>query len=181
MSDRFKPPIPFDQAIADEVCRRMICGEYLKDICNEEGMPSVGTVRYWRNQNAVFRAQYEAAREAQAEGIFDELIDIVDDGRNDWVEREGRNGSYIALNTEALGRSKLRAETRLKMLEKIAPKRYGEKAQLDLTSSDGTMSPNTMTEEAKAARIEAIYKAAAARRDAKAKEQAPVDDGSDLV
>lgn len=144
-------------------------------------MPSTGTVYYWRNQNSVFAAQYEAARVARAEAIFDEVLDIVDDGRNDWVERESRNGTYIALNAEAVARSKLRADTRLRMVEKMAPSRFGEKSQLDLTNSDGKLSPNNMTEEAKAARIAAIYAAAAARKKAQETASKPVDDGSDLV
>lgn len=174
-------PTAFSQALADEICRRMICGESLRAICEEEGMPATGTVYYWRNQNSVFAAQYEAARTARAEAIFDEVLDIVDDGRNDWMEKEGRNGSYIALNSEAVIRSKLRADTRLRMVEKMAPSRFGEKAQLDLTNSDGKLSPVNMTEEAKAARIAAIYQAAAARKKAGEKAGQPVDDGSDLV
>lgn len=173
-----KPTI-FSQTIADDICKRLIHGENLRAICDEDGMPSVGTVRYWRNRNESFGAQYEAAREAQAEALFDEIIDIVDDGRNDWVERETRNGSYIALNHEAMGRSKLRAEMRLRMIEKMSPKRYGEKAQLDLTNSDGKLAG--MSDADKAARLTSIHQAVQARKKAAKKQPAPVDDGSDLV
>lgn len=140
-------------------------------------MPCAGTVRLWRNRNPVFAAQYEAAREAQAEAIFEEIIDIIDDGRNDWMEKEGRNGTFIALNHEAMARSKLRAEMRLRMIEKMSPKRFGEKSQLDLTNSDGKLS--NMSPEAKAARLTAIHQAVQERK--RAKQKPEVDDGSDLV
>lgn len=143
-------------------------------------MPSAGTVRVWRHKNTAFAAQYEAAREAQAEKLFDEVLEIVDDGRNDWVERESRNGTYVALNHEAIARSKLRAEMRFRMIEKMAPKRYGEKSQLDLTNSDGKLS--TMSDEVKAARLTAIHDAVRKRKQAKQSSQGFVgDDGSDLA
>lgn len=169
-------PTSFSQVIADAICTRLIKGETLTAICDEEGMPSVGVVRLWRHTNAAFAAQYEAAREAFAEAVFEEILEIADDGRNDWEERESRNGTYIALNKEAVQRSALRIRTREYMLSKLAPKRYGEKSQLDLTNSDGSLA--TMSDEAKAARLTAIHQAVQQR---KAAAKAKPDDGSDLV
>lgn len=167
---------PFSQAIADEICRRLICGEYLKDICNEDGMPSVGNVYYWRHTNDIFRAQYEGARQAQAEAIFDEILDIADDKSDDWIQTK----FGPKFNKEAAARSRIRIHARENMIGRLNPKRFGEKSQLDITSSDGSMSPATMSDEAKAARIKAIYDAAKQRKDEAAKIK-PVDDGSDLV
>jgi len=169
----------FTQKLADHICERLANKQSLTSICDEEGMPSAGTVAYWRKKHPEFDAQYMAAREMQAEALFEEIVDIVDDGRNDWVERETRNGSYIALNSEAVQRSKLRAETRFKLIERMNPARFGAKVQLDHTSSDGTMTPQNMTDEQKAAKIAAIMQRAAAKKAAGQKPMA--DDGSDLV
>lgn len=168
--------VPFSQELADEICRRLICGEYLKDICNEDGMPSVGQVYYWRHTNEVFRAQYEGARQAQTEAIFDEILGIADHKGDDWIQTP----FGPKFNKEAAMRSRIRINARENMIARLHPKRFGEKSQLDLTSSDGSMSPSRMSEEAKAARIKAIYDAAAKRREAEQKPKA-VDDGSDLV
>lgn len=173
-----KPTI-YSQAMADEVCRRLIGGESLTAICDEQGMPSKSTVFYWRHSNEQFRKQYDTAREAQAEAIFTEILDIADDGTNDWVEREFQNGNTaIVLNKEAVQRSNLRVNARQYVLEKLSPKRFGPKSQLDLTSSDGSMSP--MSDEAKAARLNAIHQQALARLGKKPAEP-DEDDGSDLV
>lgn len=172
-------PVTFTQALADAICERLIRGETLDAICDEDGMPCTGTVRAWRYRNETFRQQFEAAREAQAEAIFDEILGIVDDARNDWMEKETRNGTYIALNTEAVMRSKMRAEMRLKLVEKMNPKRFGDKSQLDLTNSDGKLA--TMTDEQKAARLTAIHQAVQARKAAAKAPHPEVDDGSDLV
>lgn len=171
-------PTSFSQSLADHVCERLIRGESLTSICDEDGMPSTGTVYYWRHTNDLFRAAYEGARVAQAERMFDEILGIVDDGRNDWMEKEGRNGTYIVLNHEAMARSKMRAEMRLRMVEKMAPKRFGEKTQLDLTNSDGKLA--SMTPEQKAARLTAIHAAVQKRKEA-AKAGKPRDDDEGFI
>lgn len=105
-------------------------------------MPAQSTVFRWLadERYAAFRERYARAREAQADAIFDEMLDIADDGTNDWMERRREDGSVDeVLNHEHISRSKLRVDARKWMAGKLAPKKYGEK--LDLTSSDGTMSP----------------------------------------
>lgn len=78
-----------------------------------------------------------AGRVAQArargfDALADEAIEIADDGRNDWETRERDDGSTDeALNHEHVSRSKLRIETRLKLLACWDPKRYGAKAAGD--------------------------------------------------
>ena len=70
-----------------------------------------------------------AQKSRQAEYFAEELIDIADDGRNDWEERENQKtgASYIALNEEAISRSKVRIETRKWLMGKMKPKKYGDK------------------------------------------------------
>jgi hypothetical protein len=81
---------------------------------------------------AKFREQYARAREAQADAIFDEILDIADDGSNDWMERRREDGSVDeVVNHEHIQRSKLRVDARKWMAGKLAPKKYGEKVQLD--------------------------------------------------
>lgn len=165
----------FTQELADRICERLANGESLTSICDEQNMPSAGTVFYWRRNNPKFEADYLAAREMQAEKFFEEMLDIIDDGRNDWIERESRAGTYIALNKEAIARSRARVDTRFRMMESMSA-RYSKKIQVDHSSSDGTMSPKDMSDEQKAAKITAILARAEAKR-----KQSIVDDGSDLV
>jgi hypothetical protein len=79
-----------------------------------------------------------SAREKGIEALLDEVVDISDDGTNDWMEREYDSGdTKIVLNGEAVQRSKLRIETRVKLAQMLKPKKYG--AKLDLTNSDGKL------------------------------------------
>lgn len=94
-------------------------------------MPGMATVCRWLNERPSFREQYARAREMQADVIAEETFEIADDGRNDWMEVETQKGSYIKLNDEAVSRSRLRLDQRKWWLSKLAPKKYGEKLEVE--------------------------------------------------
>jgi hypothetical protein len=103
-------------------------GNSLRSVCASDKMPSAVTVFAWLRTNDEFLKQYTRAKEEAADAMADEILDISDDGRNDWMEARG---GYV-VNREATERSKLRVETRKWIMAKMKPKKYGDK--LDLTS-----------------------------------------------
>jgi hypothetical protein len=127
----------FEQSIADAICERLADGESLRSICKDETMPATSTVFKWLVQQPTFAEQYTRAREAQADTLFDEILDIADDGANDWMEKPGRGEESRGWqeNGEALRRSVLRVDARKWMAGKLRPKKYGEKLQH--TGADG--------------------------------------------
>ena len=153
-------PTIFNQELADEICRRVISGEILRAICNENHMPSVSTVMGWRHTNPNFKAQYAQAREFQAETIFDEILEIADTPEEGTRTVEDDKGVKVYTG-DMLAHRELRIKTRQYILPRIN-KMMSEKAVLDHTSSDGSMSP--LMDEQKAARIAAIYMAAERKR-----------------
>lgn len=125
-------PSTFSQSIGDAICERIANGESLRAICDDEGLPDKATVFRWLAANEAFRDQYARAREAQADAVFDDILSIADDGRNDWMERKNaddRNIGWVE-NGEAIRRSQLRIEARKWMAGKLKPKKYGEKLEL---------------------------------------------------
>jgi len=129
-------PSIFTKELADLICLRLSEGESLRGICREDEMPSVGTVCRWLATDTVFREQYARAREAQADTLADEILEISDNATNDWMERQTPEGQGIGwqVNGEHIKRSRLRVDSRKWFAGKVAPKKYGEKAQLDLGS-----------------------------------------------
>jgi hypothetical protein len=131
-------PKKYTKEIGNEICKRLMLGDSLRTICKNKKLPSATTIFNWLadeefNKETKFLEQYERAREIQADYLADELIDIADDGRNDYMERKGKNGqTYNAINTEHVQRSRLRIDTRKWIASKLKPKKYGEK--MDLTS-----------------------------------------------
>lgn len=135
MSKREKPgrPTVFTQKLANKICQRIAEGDSVRTIVKDDDMPSSSTIFRWLldESHKPFWEQYEKARNIQAELMFEELIDIADDGSNDWVIREGKDGEeWWQQNGEALGRSRLRVDTRKWYLSKIVPKKYGDKTIL---------------------------------------------------
>lgn len=121
-------PSSFSQEIADTICERLADGESLRSICQDDGMPNKATVFRWLASKELsnFRDQYALAREAQADTFVDEMVDIADDGSNDWMERKRRDGSLeTVFNREHVDRSKLRADVRKWVAVKLLPKKYG--------------------------------------------------------
>ncbi len=70
--------------------------------------------------------------------MADEILDIADDGTNDWMTVKMGGKDVDIPNNEVLQRSKLRVDTRKFLMAKMKPKKYGEK--LDVTS-DGKVLP----------------------------------------
>lgn len=139
---------PSDYTIwkARAICMRLMDGESLRSICNRKYYPSRYAVMRWLQTNAEFRNQYTQAREMQQEYFYDEMFEIADDSSNDYIETE--NGPKA--NNELVNRSRLRIDTRKWAMERMAPKKYGAKQQLDHTSSDGSMASHSPEDYAKA-------------------------------
>lgn len=111
------------------ICDRIANGESLRQICDDDEMPAASTVFLWLSSDEAFSEQYARAREAQADALFDDILSIADDGRNDWMERKNADGENIGWqeNGEALRRSQLRVEARKWMAGKLKPKKYGDR------------------------------------------------------
>ena len=132
-------PSSFTQEIADEICERISDGESLRSICSEERLPNKATIFRWLGANKNFSDQYTRAREVQADALFDDVLSIADDGRNDWVERKDQEDANLGWreNGEAIRRSQLRIDARKWMAGKLRPKKYGDKLELEHGVTDG--------------------------------------------
>lgn len=131
-----RPPV-YHRDVADEICARIAKGESLRSICRGEEMPARSTVQEWVVQDVDgFAGRYARARELGLQEMADELMEVADDGSNDWMLREGKDGEQAwVLNGEHVQRSRLRVDTRKWVLSKLAPKVYGDR--LAHTGPDG--------------------------------------------
>lgn len=120
-------PSTFTREIADQICDRLADGEPLRQICRDEAMPAWRTVYDWKAAHEDFAARIAHARDAGFDAIAEQCLDIADDTASDTIE--GEHGDRP--NTEWISRSKLRVETRLKLLAKWDPKRYGDKVDVN--------------------------------------------------
>ena len=124
-----RPPI-YSKALGERVCNLIANGASLRQIEKMDGLPNMVTVLKWLADPDLksFADHYEHAREARAEGIFEESLDIADDASGDLLQ--GMNGPIG--NSAAVNRSKLMVDTRKWFLARLAPKKFGEQASANV-------------------------------------------------
>ena len=121
-------PTVYTPEIAQEICEKLAEGQTLREVCRADHLPDERTVRRWALGNVNgFSPQYAEAREIGYHVMADELLEIADNGTNDWMERNGQDSEGWQANGEHVQRSRLRLDTRKWMLSKVLPKIYGDK------------------------------------------------------
>lgn len=121
-------PTDYSEELGTLICGRLADGESLRQICRSDDMPDKATVLRWIPKQPAFRDQYAHAREMQSEHWADEILEIADDGTNDWTERENKDGTTTeVVDHDHIARSRLRVDSRKWLMSKLAPKKYGDK------------------------------------------------------
>lgn len=122
-------PSDYSKELADDLCAQLAEGKSLRSVCLAESMPSCRTVFTWLRTYPQFLQQYEKAKEECADALADEMLDIADDGSNDWMEKRNAEGEMIGwqVNGEHVQRSRLRIDSRKWIASKLKPKKYGDK------------------------------------------------------
>ena len=92
-----------------EIVARLSKGEPMAVICRDEHTPSVTTVWNWEQADPAFAESIARARAEGFDAIAAECLDIAN-------SKEGE-----------VQRDKLRVDTRLKLLAKWDPRRYGDR------------------------------------------------------
>lgn len=134
-----RPKESVPQAMADEVVAWISEGKTLREFCRQDGKPVYSTVYEWIDKDASFATRIARAREQGEDIIAQECFSIADDASNDWMEEkhgEDKESSWN-LNGEHIQRSKLRIDTRLKLLAKWNPRKYGDKVENYISAPDG--------------------------------------------
>ncbi len=123
------------------ICEGLAEGRTLRAICRDDtNLPDERTVRRWAiDPEHPFAPQYAHARLVGYHSMADEIVEISDDARNDWMVRLDKDGAGVGwqLNGDHFQRSRLRVETRKWLLSKALPKVYGDKLAHEHTGKDG--------------------------------------------
>lgn len=108
-------PSSYSTEMVDAICAKVAAGQALLHVCEEEGFPSPPTVFRWLNEREEFRNKYARAREIQIERMALDALAIADDPNEDAQSR------------------RVRVDTRKWILSKWAPKKYGDKLEVEQT------------------------------------------------
>ena len=115
-------PSKFTQELVDIICGRIAEGESLTKICQEKTMPSKPSVLLWLSKSTEFSTQYARARDAQADLLAEQTIEIADDPKS-------------GVDAVSVAHARLRIDARKWYAGKVAPKKYGDKVTQDVRHS----------------------------------------------
>lgn len=119
----------YSEAAIDIICKGLEKGIPLRQILRDNpGMPTRQTLHDWTKRVPEAAKRMAEARDLGEFALAEECLEIADDARNDWMERKSEGGG-MEFNAEHVQRSKLRIYTRLQLLAKFNPKRWGDRVQ----------------------------------------------------
>ena len=111
--------------IVQDICEWLASGQSLRSYCRQDKVPSLATVTRWIVQTDEFRVQYAHAREAGGFAAADAILDL---------SNRANEGEVDAMQARvAMDGYKWSAE-------RMAPKSHLVRTEMDLISSDGSMS-----------------------------------------
>lgn len=120
-------PTDYSQDLADRICEQLADGKSLRTVCLADDMPDKRSVFRWLRIHEEFSHQYARAKEESADALSDEMLDIADDGSNDWMASSDGGQDY---NGDHVQRARLRIDTRKWIASKLKPKKYGDKLEV---------------------------------------------------
>ena len=123
-------PSKYNPEIARIICEQLSEGVPLRQICREnEGFPAWRTVYDWMGRDKELSASIARARDIGYDAIAEECLAIADTIELGQKQVMTDEGSATTVE-DMLGHRKLRIETRLKLLAKFHPTKYGDKLGL---------------------------------------------------
>lgn len=127
------PPAPmeYNPEIGDKICILIAEGQSLRQVLRENDFISAPTFYKWIRLEPAFAEQYACACADRADGLFDEIFDIADDASNDWMEQNKEDNAGWRENGESVRRSAIRIDARKWALARMAPKKYGDRIDLN--------------------------------------------------
>lgn len=113
-----------------EICERLSEGEPLRQICRDAHMPNFTCVYDWMHADPDFSQRIARAREKGEEAIAQECMAIADTPLiGEEITRKADGGIEVK-QVDMLGHRKLQIWTRLQLLAKWNPRRWGDKTEL---------------------------------------------------
>ena len=124
-------PSTYNPDIAQQMCEQLSEGIPLREICRQEGFPAWRTVYDWMAKDPDLAAAIAHARDVGYDALAEDCLRIADtpvlgEEISESEDEEGVKRVTIK-KVDMLGHRKLQIETRLKLLAKFNPKKYGDR------------------------------------------------------
>lgn len=122
--------------LAGRIIELLADGKSLRQICAAEDMPNRSTVYGWIAANKQgFGAHYAMAKDIGLDQLAEECLEIADTPLIGEETITKADGSVEVRKGDMLGHRRLQIETRMKLLAKLAPKKYGDLQRIEHSGS----------------------------------------------
>ena len=108
-------PTKYSTEWAEQFCARIAEGQSVAEICGRRDQPSQQSVYTWLREDEDFLERYARARDAQADKLFKECLEIADKA-----------------TPENVSVARLQVDTRKWAAARLAPKKYGDRVEHDV-------------------------------------------------
>lgn len=130
-------PTVYSHAVAERICERIARGESLAAICEDEDMPPSTTVRGWViDDRHGFAALSARAYALGADALAEQCLKIADTPMEGVETTTKADGSVEERRADMIAHRRLQIDTRMRLLGKWAPKKYGERQELHHTADE---------------------------------------------
>jgi hypothetical protein len=124
-------PSKYDPEIARIICEQLSEGVPLRQICRDnEGFPAWRTVYDWMGRDEELSASIARARDIGYDALAEECLLIADTPQFGQKQVMSDEGATTTIE-DMLGHRKLQIETRLKLLAKFHPTKYGDRVAIE--------------------------------------------------
>lgn len=113
-------PSDYNQEVVEDLLGKIAEGKSLRSICLSKDMPGIRTVFDWLDQHPDFRTKYARAREIQGDVMDDMILTVADQ-----------------CTPETAASDRVKIDAYKWRASKLAPKKYGEKLQQEITGTEG--------------------------------------------
>ena len=119
-----KPADKLNAIGIETICDQIADAMYYSKIAEQAGVARGSLIKWLEDNHSDL---YARAREARADKIAEDILDIADDSSSDsYVDDNGK----VRTDTEVVARSRLRVDARKWLASKMLPKKYGDKLEL---------------------------------------------------
>ena len=129
-------PSKWTQALEDEICERVADGEPLRKICRDDHMPTWVSVYRWREAKPSFSLHLSRARLIGFDAIAEDCLLIANE-TEEGVEIEESPRGTTTKTKDMTSHRELKIATRLMLLAKWYPEKFGDAQKLEVTGKDG--------------------------------------------
>jgi hypothetical protein len=136
------PASDYTVEMSERIVEWIANGRPLREFCRLPDTPAWITVYKWLEKDEDFRIRFAYARSLGADAIAEEAMDIADTPQIGVRTEEDVRG-FKEITEDMLGHRRLRVETRLKLLAKWFPQKYGERSVQQTQTLDKDGNPIT--------------------------------------